>query len=291
MECSGLGMRWTLRGAGWVAVCTVTLVGPDAHAQSLLQNLFGFASGPQKPTVYRSSPRNSHATWQSDYDIRESQISPARYRTMCVRMCDGYYFPISSSTMRGAFHRDAAKCKSSCGDDSRLFYMPASDPDPERMVDLTGRSYAALPTAYVYRKRLIDGCSCRPMPWSSSERLRHLRYRYEAEMAKIQETRPLTLAKVQLEPSEPSITESEKSEETITADAGSEMEAEASPLQNTRTAANPIVSRGQPKHSPRRPSNRDYKRNPSKPASGQFNGWGSGTSAYTWPGDAPRSYR
>lgn len=284
-------MRLILHSVRGVAVCAVTLIGADAHAQSLLQTLFGFAAGPQQPSVYRSSPHNRHAAWRSDYDVRDSQLSPARYRTMCVRMCDGYYFPISSSTMRGAFHRDAAKCKSSCGDGSRLFYMPASDPDPERMVDLTGRSYAALPTAYAYRKRLIDGCSCRPMPWSSSEQLRHLRYRYEAEMAKIQETRPLALAKVQVEPSEPSITESEVSEETISADAGSETEAEVSRLQATGTAANPIVSRGQPKYTRSRSANRDLKRRPSKATPGFFDGWGSSGSAATWPGDPPQRYR
>lgn len=198
--------------------------------------------------------------------------------------------------MRGAFHRDAATCKSSCGEEARLFYMPASNPDPERMVDLTGRSYAALPTAYVYRKRLIDGCSCRPMPWSSSERLRHLRYRYEAEMATIQETRPLTLAKAQSGTSEPVMSEREKpkeetSREVVASNSEPEVESDVPPAPSVIAADNAMVPRSQPKYARRRPSNRDYKRGRSKPARGQFNGWGNGTSAYTWPGDAPRSHR
>jgi len=34
------------------------------------------------------------------------------YRTLCVRSCDGYYFPISYATGRGRFKTDAAVCAS-----------------------------------------------------------------------------------------------------------------------------------------------------------------------------------
>ena len=34
------------------------------------------------------------------------------YRTLCVRVCDGYYFPISYATNRSHFNIDAAVCQS-----------------------------------------------------------------------------------------------------------------------------------------------------------------------------------
>lgn len=37
------------------------------------------------------------------------------YRTVCVRTCDGYFWPISFSTTEDYFDRDQAQCASSCG--------------------------------------------------------------------------------------------------------------------------------------------------------------------------------
>ena len=37
------------------------------------------------------------------------------YRTVCVRMCDGYYFPVSFSVTPDRFERDRQSCENSCG--------------------------------------------------------------------------------------------------------------------------------------------------------------------------------
>ena len=91
-------------------------------------------------------------------------------------MCDGYYFPISFSTMRSEFARDADKCAASCGSEARLFYHPNPGGDVEGMADLTGMAYTALPNAFKYRKTLVDDCSCKPQPWSEAEQERHRSY-------------------------------------------------------------------------------------------------------------------
>jgi hypothetical protein len=91
-------------------------------------------------------------------------------------MCDGYYFPISFSTMRSEFARDADKCAASCGSEARLFYHPNPGGDVEGMTDLTGMAYTALPNAFKYRKTLVDDCSCKPQPWSEAEQERHRSY-------------------------------------------------------------------------------------------------------------------
>jgi hypothetical protein len=38
----------------------------------------------------------------------------ATYRTICVRLCDGYYFPVSFSTLPAHFDHDADVCQSKC---------------------------------------------------------------------------------------------------------------------------------------------------------------------------------
>jgi hypothetical protein len=90
------------------------------------------------------------------------------YRTLCVRLCDGFYFPISFATSEGGLARDAEQCWASCGVEARLFYHPNPGGSVETMLDLTGRAYSALPTAFKYRKTLVAGCLCRPQPLSAT---------------------------------------------------------------------------------------------------------------------------
>ena len=211
-------MRPVVLRAAFAAVFLVcTLAGGlhQARAESLLQALFGFGSKPkpkprsvrppnfhQFPNGHRRGFRNPWA--RGAYQSRQSGL----YRTVCVRTCDGYYFPISASTTRSKFHADAASCRARCGRNAKLYYMPKGSDDKDRMKDLSGRNYASLKMAYVYRKRLIAGCSCRPMPWSASERARHTRYQIDesiraARLAAAQEReKRIAAGKLELEQSE-----------------------------------------------------------------------------------------
>jgi len=105
------------------------------------------------------------------------------YRTVCVRLCDGYYYPVSPSTTRGRFRKDAAKCASSCAAPTRLYYHRAAG-KTEDMVDLKGRKYTRLRTAFLYRTADTSGkssCQCRPDPWSQQSKDRHKIYALRQE--------------------------------------------------------------------------------------------------------------
>jgi len=62
------------------------------------------------------------------------------------------------------------------GTEAQLFYHPTPGGDVDTMVDPMGRAYALLPNAYKYRKTLVQGCRCRPQPWSEAELARHRAY-------------------------------------------------------------------------------------------------------------------
>ncbi len=87
------------------------------------------------------------------------------YRTVCVRLCDGYYFPISAATTRSRFRQDARACRSRCGSETRLFAYPTAGGKPETMTDVKGRQYASLSTAFLYRTQYDASCKCRAHPW------------------------------------------------------------------------------------------------------------------------------
>jgi Protein of unknown function (DUF2865) len=85
-------------------------------------------------------------------------------RTLCVRTCDGFYFPVSFSTTKDRFSKDTAACASMCpGAETKLYYHSIPDEEPEQMVDLTGQRYMTSPTAFQYRvngARSTPGCTC-----------------------------------------------------------------------------------------------------------------------------------
>ena len=98
------------------------------------------------------------------------------YRTVCVRLCDGYYFPISAATTRSRFKQDARACQSRCGAETRLFDYPNVGGSPETMVDSKGRDYASLAKAFLYRTSYDASCKCRAHPWEPDAVKAHQTY-------------------------------------------------------------------------------------------------------------------
>jgi len=89
-----------------------------------------------------------------------------RYRTMCVRACDGYYFPISFSSSPAEFGRDAEQCARQCpGADVSLYIHSVPEERSEDMVSADdGSPYVSLPNAFAYRNGLTSSCSCDKAP-------------------------------------------------------------------------------------------------------------------------------
>src|SRR5262245_40952378 len=83
------------------------------------------------------------------------------YRTMCVRLCDGFYFPISFSTTRDKFRTDQGKCERQCPSGSRLFVYRNPGQSFEDMVDLKGEPYAKLAAANRFKAVYLAECTCR----------------------------------------------------------------------------------------------------------------------------------
>ncbi len=85
------------------------------------------------------------------------------YRTMCVRTCDGYFFPISFAATPSTFDRDEAVCAALCPASlTRLFAHPTGlDDGPMSMIARDGTPYTDLQTAFDFRDgpRRQD-CTC-----------------------------------------------------------------------------------------------------------------------------------
>lgn len=89
-----------------------------------------------------------------------SPIARGSYRTLCVRLCDGYYYPISWSATRKAFASEEAICRAQCPRAEVSLYVHPTGTESDAAVSLDGRPYAELPNAFRYRRELDPGCGC-----------------------------------------------------------------------------------------------------------------------------------
>jgi hypothetical protein len=128
--------------------------------------LRGRSTQPTRPEGEDAHPRRRAPEAKS----REKQHA---VRTLCVRLCDGYYWPISFATTTSRLSADAKRCESSCSSPARLFYHRNPGQDVDDMIDREGKYYRALPAAYLYRTRYSADCTCRPQPWEEEAAARH----------------------------------------------------------------------------------------------------------------------
>ncbi len=99
-------------------------------------------------------------------------FTSSTYRTLCVRTCDGYYFPISFQASSTRFPEDEQTCQRLCPAAEVALYTHRN-PGEEvgQSVSLAGRPYRDLPTAFRYRQALDQACTCRKPGQSWAEAL------------------------------------------------------------------------------------------------------------------------
>lgn len=89
-------------------------------------------------------------------------------RTVCVRKSDGYFWPISYSTLQEYVGNDAQMCQEQCpGTEVELYYYSNPGQEPEEMVSISGEPYASLPTAFAYRNAFDTSARCKVASASS----------------------------------------------------------------------------------------------------------------------------
>ncbi len=128
--------------------------------RSLLEQIFG-------------SKTYSSNGFEEDPNSRSRVQGGGTFRTLCVRTCDGYYFPISFSTTKNHFEDDLNKCQQMCpGTETALFYHTMPGGDAETSISYrTGEPYSSLTNAFSYRKKVDNQCSCRATDLRYSKKL------------------------------------------------------------------------------------------------------------------------
>jgi hypothetical protein len=146
--------------------------------RSLLDQIFGGGIRQRDPTdelgdpsfrrdedrYVRRIPETTDGGWINDDGHIRFSAPPGSYRTLCVRTCDGYYFPMSSASSPSDFDRDQQNCQSSCpGTEVQIYYHRSGQESEDMVSGLSGQPYAELPSAYLYKQTGTPspvGCTC-----------------------------------------------------------------------------------------------------------------------------------
>ncbi len=121
--------------------------------RSIIEQIFGVRT-------YGDDGRRRADDFGPNYDLAAQY---GTYRTLCVRRTDGYYFPISFSTVPQRFDIDEQTCYTMCaGTDVGLYYHRMPIEDSEDMVSYrTDVPYAKEPFAFAYREKHDPENKCR----------------------------------------------------------------------------------------------------------------------------------
>jgi len=138
-----------------------------AQRRSLLIALGDTGCGPQYRSAALAGQQNGF--WDRLFGnggngVLTTPLGPmgGTFRTVCVRTCDGFYFPISYSTSPDHFREDELACQRSCpATEVSLYTYHNPGEEIAQAVSLNGRVYTDLPTAFQYRKAMTPSCSCR----------------------------------------------------------------------------------------------------------------------------------
>ncbi len=155
----------------------------DMQRRQLLVSLSQNNCGPQYRNVAVPPPprprgfldRLFGSNEETAPDVAPNEMPPdgtGAFRTVCVRMCDGAFFPISFSTVQSRFGEDEALCKRQCpAAEVALYTYSNPGQDIEQAVSLSGEYYSSLPNAFKFRTEFNPSCSCRGPGQSWAEAL------------------------------------------------------------------------------------------------------------------------
>ena len=133
------------------------------------------AAQPQRGNLFESLFGPNSQVFSGTTVQGENTPSGSGYRTICVRMCDGYYYPISYSASPSKFPDDEKACQASCpATDAQLFTHRNPGEDINQAVSQTGQLYTALPNAFKYRQSFDNACACRRSGDSWSQAIKQI---------------------------------------------------------------------------------------------------------------------
>ena len=128
--------------------------GAPPRQRGLFESLFGGDSGPETLEV------TPDGDMRGGGDAGNSGTARGGSKPVCVRTCDGYYFPLDIGTGRARAQGDQL-CQALCPEAKTEVYFMTPGGEIQGAVSNSGQNYTALPSALQYRKSISPDCTCK----------------------------------------------------------------------------------------------------------------------------------
>jgi hypothetical protein len=159
----------------------------DNQRRSVLTALAQNNCGPQYANAVRGSGSfldNLFGNNNINPNVPPADLGPqsGTFRTVCVRSCDGAYFPISFATVPARFPDDEKTCRALCpAAEATLYAYRNPGEDMNQAVSVNGQSYSSSPNAFRYRQEFNPSCACKAAGQTWSDALKSVDDKAAAE--------------------------------------------------------------------------------------------------------------
>jgi hypothetical protein len=159
----------------------------DNQRRSVLTALAQNNCGPQYANAVRgpgSFLENLFGNNNVNPNIPPPDLGPqsGTFRTVCVRSCDGAYFPISFATVPARFPDDEKTCRALCpAAEATLYAYRNPGEDMNQAVSINGQPYSSSPNAFRYRQEFNPSCACKAAGQTWSDALKSVDDKAAAE--------------------------------------------------------------------------------------------------------------
>ena len=160
----------------------------DNQRRSVLLALAQNNCGPQYANAARGGNFLDNLFGNNNPGAPSADLGPqsGTFRTVCVRTCDGGYFPISFATVPGRFQDDEKTCKSLCpATEASLFAYRNPGEDINQAVSISGQPYSTFPNAFKFRTEFNPACACKGTGQTWSDALKTIDEKTSVEQGDI----------------------------------------------------------------------------------------------------------
>ncbi len=156
----------------------------EARRRDVIAALAQYQCGPQYQAAAPQEPqrgglfgllfgnRGGGGGYREQYPGGPTELpQSSTFRTVCARTCDGFFFPVSFSTVPARFGQDENICRRTCpGAEAIMFSYPNPGGTIDQATSTSGQAYKDLPNAFKYQTEFVKDCSCRPanMSWAQA---------------------------------------------------------------------------------------------------------------------------
>jgi hypothetical protein len=154
---------------------TPTAASPLEASRGFFEELFGLA--PSREADPPALNRSPSIRAQPEDSLNETEGSEQGDNhlggalAICVRQCDGGFFPVSYSARRANLEELDTLCKALCPNAEVALYTKSLWGELDSAVSMSGESYGDHPNALKFQKTRVPACGCKPPDKSWAEAL------------------------------------------------------------------------------------------------------------------------